>query len=349
MKEYGGYIELDTYRGRELYPELPAFNSGRAALRFLIRYRGIRKLFLPALSCSTVWEACEAEGISWEFYSLDSNLHPVFQRPLQEQEWLYVVNVYGMLTDLDMEALAARYPRVIADYTHAFFQKPLPSLDTLYSCRKFFGVADGAYLSIGAGEGSAASADAGSSNPSGWEALYRALPLDTSYDRMHFLLGRFEGNASDFYQEYAENNRRFTDEPVKRMSALTRNLLRAIDYPFTRQRRSENFQYLHARLKPLNKLTLPPIPGAYAYPFWYRIRPEDGVRLRRELIRQKIYIPTLWPEVMEQNPESSLEYQMAANILPLPVDQRYTAEDMEQILDILLTLLQPQPIPYDPQ
>ena len=26
MKEYGGYIELDTYRGREYYPELLALN-----------------------------------------------------------------------------------------------------------------------------------------------------------------------------------------------------------------------------------------------------------------------------------------------------------------------------------
>lgn len=383
MKEYGGYIELETFRGKEFYPELPAFNSGRTALRFLIRYRGIKKIFLPGFCCSTVWEACEAEGIPWEFYSITSDFRPIFEKSLQAQEWLYVVNFYGILTNPDVEALAARYPRLIADYTHAFFQRPLRAVDTLYSCRKFFGVADGAYLSLGtsadipvsgaadrsdladcgglancggladcgglASRGGLANlADCGglanrgslahSADLPDWSPLYDALPLDRSCDRMHFLLGRFEGAASDFYQEYAQNNEIFTTEPVKRMSALTRNLLRGIDYSFVCRRRTENFQYLHARLQSRNRLTLPMISGAYSYPFWYQKKPAAGSRLRKELIRQKIYVPTLWPEVMELNPEGSLEYQMTENILPLPIDQRYTTEDMDQILDILMRL-----------
>ncbi len=346
MKEYGGYIELDTYRGAEYYPKLPAFNSGRAALRFLIRYRRIQKLLLPGFCCSTVREACEAEGIPWEFYSIDSNFHPILKQPLQDQEWLYVVNFYGTLTDQAIKELAVCYPRMIADYTHAFFQKPLEELDTLYSCRKFFGVADGAYLSVGTRRESPSSDDHTSRQPpdsgmqDGWEALYQTLPLDVSFERMHFLLGRFEGKASDFYQEYARNNEIFTAEPVKRMSALTRNLLRGIDYDFTRQQRTENFRYLHARLKTLNRLNLAPIPGAYAYPFWYQARPDAGAGLRAELIRRKIYVPTLWPEVLEQYPADSLEYQMAENILPLPIDQRYTREDMDQILETLFRLLE---------
>ena len=47
MKEYGGYIELDTYHGKELYPDLLALNSARTALRFLIRYRQIKRSSCP--------------------------------------------------------------------------------------------------------------------------------------------------------------------------------------------------------------------------------------------------------------------------------------------------------------
>ena len=36
-----------------------------------------------------------------------------------------------------------------------------------------------------------------------------------------------------------------------------------------------------------------------------------------------IYIPTLWPNVLEECPQGSLEYHYAADILPIPVDQRY--------------------------
>jgi hypothetical protein len=37
--------------------------------------------------------------------------------------------------------------------------------------------------------------------------------------------------------------------------------------------------------------------------------------------------------------EDSIEYKYAANILPLPCDQRYAIEDMEYLLDMLMTVL----------
>ncbi|MDO5415894.1 MAG: hypothetical protein Q4F29_01730, partial [Lachnospiraceae bacterium] len=216
--------------------------------------------------------------------------------------------------------------RMIADYTHSFFQKPLPGIPTLYSCRKFFGVADGSYVSA-----------------SGCDALaagrYQNLPVDVSYDRMHFLLGRFEAPASEFYQEYAENNEIFTTEPVKQMSKLTHNLLRGIDYEFVKEQRSANFAFLHRHLKKWNRLDLPDITGAYAYPFWPKEGLPEGHLLRRPLISQKIYVPTLWPEVLSLCTEDSPECPMAADILPLPVDQRYGEPDMMEILKILESLL----------
>ncbi len=46
---------------------------------------------------------------------------------------------------------------------------------------------------------------------------------------------------------------------------------------------------------------------------------------------EKIYIPVLWPDVFKICRAGDLEYDMAENILPLPVDQRYTEKDMEYI------------------
>lgn len=358
MKEYGGYIELDTYRGREYYPELLALNSGRGALRFLIRLRGIRKLCLPAFCCDTVREACEREGISWEYYSIDSRFRPLFRGELGEGEWLYVVNLYGVISQEEMEALAGRFGRVIGDYTHSFFLPPLKGGDTLYSCRKFFGVADGAYLALGSGiplsgeenlrvlEQEKLSVRASGQEKLSLAALvlaeeaYASLEEDKSYGRMHFLLGRYEGQASDFYREYANNNEIFSQEPVKRMSRLTHNLLRAVDYEEVKKRRSENFAFLSEKLGERNRLALPMVAGAYAYPFWIKGEGISGGVLRRELIRRKVYIPVLWPEVLTLCGEESLEHQMAENILPLPVDQRYGEKEMREILEILFSVME---------
>ena len=234
QKEYGGYIELDEYSGEEYYPEAWALNSGRAALRLFIRLKKIRKIYLPAFCCDTVREACAAEGILWEYYSVDKDFHPCLSEEDAGNDWVCLVNFYGVFDDGDMQALMQQYPRLIVDYTHAFFQQPLKGMNVLYSCRKFFGVPDGAYLILGEGEG---------------EKIYETLPQDLSFERMHFLLGRFEAGASPFYQEYAQNNDFFANEPIKRMSKLTHNLLRAIDYPRVCGQRTENFAFLHRQLK----------------------------------------------------------------------------------------------------
>lgn len=326
QKEYGGYIELDEYSGEEYYPEAWALNSGRAALRLFIRLKKIRKIYLPAFCCDTVREACAAEGILWEYYSVDKDFRPYLSEEDAGNDWVCLVNFYGVFDDGDMQALMQQYPRLIVDYTHAFFQQPLKGMNVLYSCRKFFGVPDGAYLILGEGEG---------------EKIYETLPQDLSFERMHFLLGRFEAGASPFYQEYAQNNDFFANEPIKRMSKLTHNLLRAIDYPRVCGQRTENFAFLHRQLKEKNVLNLPPaIEGAYAYPFWFNGDKISGKEIRRRLIAQQIYIPMLWPEVCSLEEASPLERQMTENILPLPVDQRYNRGDMEAILGCLLRILE---------
>lgn len=326
QKEYGGYIELDEYSGEEYYPEAWALNSGRAALRLFIRLKKIRKIYLPAFCCDTVREACAAEGILWEYYSVDKDFRPCLSEEDAGNDWVCLVNFYGVFDDGDMQALMQQYPRLIVDYTHAFFQQPLKGMNVLYSCRKFFGVPDGAYLILGEGEG---------------EKIYETLPQDLSFERMHFLLGRFEAWASPFYQEYAQNNDFFANEPIKRMSKLTHNLLRAIDYPRVCGQRTENFAFLHRQLKEKNVLNLPPaIEGAYAYPFWFNGDKISGKEIRRRLIAQQIYIPMLWPEVCSLEEASPLERQMTENILPLPVDQRYNRGDMEEILGCLLRILE---------
>lgn len=348
QKEYGGYIELDRYTRDEFYPEALALNSGRGALRLFIRLKGIRKMYLPAFCCDTVRKACEAEEISWEYYSVDEGFRPCLLKEPAEDEWVCLVNFYGVFDDEDMGAFMQQYPRLIVDYTHAFFQKPLEGMNVLYSCRKFFGVPDGAYLVLGekgAGErgnteGLGMAEGLGKAGQAGGlqeEELYKALPQDISYERMHFLLGRFEMGASPFYQDYVKNNDFFSHEPVKRMSKLTHNLLRAIDYAWVCKRRTDNFAFLHQHLKEKNRLQLPEIiPGAYAYPFWVDGCGISGKELRRKLIAQKIYIPTLWPEVCALAQASPLEKQMAENILPIPVDQRYGRGEVGEILEYLM-------------
>lgn len=49
MREFGGYIEIEHYKGNEYHTECLALNNGRNCLRYLIRTRRIRKIMLPYL------------------------------------------------------------------------------------------------------------------------------------------------------------------------------------------------------------------------------------------------------------------------------------------------------------
>ncbi len=310
MKEIGGYFGLDAFCGKEYYPDLLKLNTARNALIYLCRARQIKKLFLPYFLCDSVAAACEAEGVAYQSYSIGPDFLPVFSQKLNAGEYLYVVNYYGQLTDAQILSLQKQYGSIILDNVQAFFQKPLLGVDTIYSCRKFFGLPDGAYLAT--------------------DARLEGLKKDKSAARMRHILGRLEGSASDYYNDFKENDASFRTLPLMEMSLLTENLLKAIDYEKTVAIRNANWQLLHEALGSKNPLKLRSPNGPYAYPFYCK----NGMQIKKTLAERKIFVATLWPNVLQM--EGYLEKDYAENILPLPCDQRYDGQDMKIIIEAVL-------------
>lgn len=311
IKEIGGYIELDTYSLPALHEDALALNCGRNALAYLIEARNISKIALPYFICTSVKKVCEKYNVRIRHYHILSDFEPDVPR-LENDEWLYVVNYYGQVSREKLTALADRNPYMILDNAQDYFADPVEGMDTLYTCRKYFGVPDGAFLYTDAGIG-------------------RILPRDESFGRMHFLLGRYERTAGEFYNESSANNKFFEEEQIKKMSRLTYNLLHAIDYEQVRRKRNENFNFLSDELKKINQLDVKNTEGAFMYPLLL----EDAADIRKKMQEQKIYIPVLWPNVLKEVPKEWIEWGYAQNILPLPVDQRYGRSDMEYLVEVL--------------
>jgi len=309
MKEIGGYFGLEQLVSNEYYKDLIPLNTGRNALLYLLKARNTKKLYIPYYLCNSVSDMCIRNGYKFEYYKIDAEFMPIFNKTFADDEYLYVVNYYGQLTNEKIFSLKQQFVQIILDNTQAFFQKPIEGIDTIYSCRKFFGVSDGAYLSTN-------------------KRLSEELEIDISRERMTHILGRYEGIASDYYSHFRNNDTSLKSEPLKHMSKLTHNILGAINYERVRQIRNENYAYLERELGKQNKLELTTPDGAFAYPFYV----ENEMEIRKALVKKKIYITTLWPNVLNDTLEECNEYKFAKNILPLPCDQRYGIEDMEYIV-----------------
>lgn len=299
--EIGGYLEFERYQGEEYHTGCFKLNTARNCLKYLIEARGIRKLWLSRWNCSAVLDTCKTSGTEIDFFDLDSDLRPIMPPEYDPDDYVYVVNYYGQVTDVF-------FPHMILDNVQAFFQKPQSGIDTIYTCRKYFGVADGAYLFTDS-------------------TLKREFDRDKSNDRIRFLVGRMESSGADYYAAYQENEKQLDFLPMMWMSKFTENILRSIDYNFVIRQRENNFRYLHEKLGKYNSLQIKCPIGPFAYPFFTG----NGSELRKYLQEQRIYIAKLWPNV-----NASIEGELAEGILPIPCDQRYSVSDMEIIVSKIL-------------
>lgn len=306
---------MERFEGPMLHEGDVALSCGRACLEYLAELRGIKTIWLPDFLCSSVSDLCRKVGVEVRTYRVGEGFGPAYDFGVVEGEWLYLVDYYGQLSKADVDAaIAISGGRLIVDESQGYYRRPWEGCDTLYTCRKWFGVVDGAFLHTRDGA-----------------RLGRELPRSESFDKMGFVLGRFERPAGEFFAESKDNNARFADEPMAGMSALTENLLHAVGYEAAKEKRLANWAVMDGALGASNRLSLAVPEAPFMYP--YMVADAEGIRSR--LASEGVFVPTLWPNVPGDFGAGPVAIDFANNILPLPVDQRYGANDMERVLEIL--------------
>ena len=308
----GGYFELELRGGKHYHKDAIRLNTARNCFEYVLRARKYDKVFIPYYTCEVMLEPLKKCNVGFEFYHINEQLEPVEEFELQENEAFLYTNYYGLKQNC-VERLAVRYEsKLIVDNAQAFYAKPLKGIDTFYSARKFFGVADGAYLYTDC-------------------KLDEEFEQDQSYDRMSHLLKRTDVGAEFGYQDFRTNDDSLINNPIRRMSNLTGKILGSIDYEFCRRRRIENYHYLDEHLKDKNKihfeLSENDVPMVYPYL-------TDVADLRNKLIENKVFVAKYWPNVQSKE-NFETEVRLANAVLPLPVDQRYDVDGLKQTVTII--------------
>lgn len=313
MKSIGGYFELELPQGKEFHSQAIALNTGRNALEYILRVRSYKKVYLPYYSCEVLLEPFEKLGVEFSFYHINESLEPEQSIALKDDEAILYVNYFGLKQDF-VTTLAANYGRqLIVDNTQAFYAKPIEGIDTFYSCRKFFGVPDGAYLYCDA-------------------LLDEELEQDHSWERMTHLLKRIDVSAEAAYADFHEQSAKLKNNPIRKMSSLTHRIMASIDYNGVAERRRQNYLLLNEALCYKNgiSLTLATDTVPMVYPFL-----TTDYQLRQRLIDNKVYVATYWPNVLDWCEAGGADNLLTQHLLPLPIDQRYGTEDMQRIIELI--------------
>jgi len=315
-KTIGGYIPLELSKGEGYYPDLIALNTGRNALEYVLRIRKYTTIYLPYYTCEVLLEPLRKLNVHYHFYHIDEDLDPIIDFEIGERCCLLYTNYFGIKTET-VKKLVKEIRNLIVDNAQAFFCKPINNCDTFYSCRKFFGVPDGAYLNIST-------------------TLGLNLKQDQSTDRFSHLIKSIDINIEEGYTDYIENNKQLCNNEIKKMSVLTESILSGINYDECANIRRTNFAYLDEQLGQENILRLNF--SAEDVPMVYPLLLEDP-SVKQQLINQKIFVATYWPNVYEWAHADSYEYFLTKHLVSLPIDHRYSIADMKVIVKALKPLI----------
>lgn len=311
MEAIGGYFSLELPQREEYHKDAIRLNTGRNCLEYILRVRGYKKVYVPFYTCEAVMEPINKLGIPYEYYRIDIHFEIRDRLTLKEGEALLYTNYFG-LKQRYVEQLAEKVgTRLIVDNTQAFYAKPIPDIDTFYTCRKFFGVPDGAYLYCD-------------------KELDEEIEQDYSYDRVAHLVKRIDLSAEEGFMDFRRVDDGLDNQPIRKMSKLTQRMMQGIDYDAAAQSRRANYQILQNVLWKENNIELPleedAVPMVYPY-----LVPEKG--LREKLIGNKIFVARYWPNVLEWAKPDEIDYLLAYQMQPLPIDQRYGEEEIELIIN----------------
>ncbi len=318
--EIGSFIELQLLKGLEFYnqeKDIARLNTGRMGIWHAFRITGAKRIWIPIYQCDSIRNTFREKGVEIRYYHQDRNFNPT-DLYATDADAVLLVNYYGIMSQERMRILAQSHKHVIIDNCQAFFCKPLENALNVYSCRKFVGVADGAYVI-------------------GKDAHLYVNEYEQCYssDTAAFLLMRIEyGCEGKGYEARSINEHRIDSEDCMTMSKLTRTIMDGTNYDFIKEKRKQNFQIACQLFGDINKIDPNFFSDKETIPMVYPLVVEDDELIKR-LFAAKHFQGHWWSYICDEQPQVSLENWISRYVIPITIDQRYGKEELEYIKSII--------------
>lgn len=299
--------------------------NARSGIALLVEFTSPKQIWMPSYLCGSMLKAVEKYPSRVRFYEVDYDLTIAsldWLDSVEQGDLVIFIDYFGFACDASSAIQAReRGALVLEDACQALLSKDVGQHSdfVLFSPRKFLGVPDGGILA------SIRETSFQQFELQGPPAEWWLNALLTTIERREFDL--YGGNRH-WFESYKSLK---AATPIGRyaMSELTRLLLRySFDYEVIAKRRVDNYKLLADRLEEL--AIFPRLPS-HTVPLGFPIRVRNRDRVKEMLFDHEIYPPVHWPIQSIVPEEFNDSHRLAAEILTLPCDQRYSNGDMKRM------------------
>jgi len=320
MKSIGGFFELEIVEGNSLYHDNAIkLSTGRACLNYILKTRKPSKVYIPFYCCNALIEPIILNDIEYEFYSIDKQLELKILPKLKVTEIIIYINFFGIKEKYLNTLLNFFGDKLVIDNTHSFFTKGYKTKNGSFSsARKYFGVPDGAFLYMDEPE------------------KYKINIKRNQNISVNHNVNRLLGLQEKAYVEYLEYEKSLNSD-IEEISILSEKILSTINYTEVRKTRNDNFDFFRNEFDKLNQLTIDKsVTDCFCYPLLLE-KPIE----KEKLYAEKIFVPNLWLDTLSRNEKKDydIECKLSLELLPLPIDHRYSTKDLHRVSDALKKII----------
>ena len=313
-----------------LFENATWFVSGRAAFRAILEQALFehpfvaRKIAIPSFLCESMIQPIAKENFSYSFYRVDfDNNSLIFDfSGIEDCGYILILDYFGYQAP---QIIIPQGKITIRDLTHSVFSQKYDDADYYFgSLRKWAGFLTGGFAYKKEGIISEPTLDC---------SKYVNLRKEAMRQKKSYIEENFGDKK---YLSIFRDAEELLDECDIEISPLFDiKAAKMLDFDFLKRRRYENAKIL--------------VEGLKQYCLFKSVKPADCPLcvpiiinnrdvLRKHLIEKNIYCPIHWPKP-EQVPDG-VSTKLYANELSLVCDQRYGKDDMNRIVETVLSFME---------
>jgi len=297
-------------------------------------------VLLPAYTCDTVYQPFKQLGWTCLYYSINKDLsidtNSLLKMSQVGNPSLVIAHPYfgmefGQEEIKALRQLKSSSTRVLIDNTQCIFSKERLDFVDYYtgSYRKWFSIPDGGFLY--------AKSPDGINQPEEENKVFVSAQEGAMYLRGEYFCSDNEdlkklsiqlNKAADYYSEGEVAPHRMSDFSMHRLADENLSL--------DQSSRLSNYRFLYNKLAHSTiSFVCNDIERVTTAPLYFPIYTQKRSELQRLLAAQHIYLPVIWPVGNDEVLINSSVKYIYDHILCIPIDQRYTIEDMGKIVELI--------------